>query len=366
MMDTVAKGWIIYRETAGFVKQEIYEVERPMETAPKWGYELQVVDPHDVELLATGGEFLGLFLNGERVPLPDFVIPRIGSGTTYFAMAVLRQLEGLGVYCLNGAEAVDSARDKLKHLQILSAANVPIPKTLLVKFPVDTDFVEREMGFPIVVKTVVGTQGSGVHLCKDRESLSDLVEFVEANNPIAQLVLQEFLEESKGIDLRLVVIGGRVVAGMQRTAKRGFKANVSQGGSAEEIDPSPSLRWLATEVARVLDLDMTGIDFLKCNKYGYRICEVNSAPGFEGLEKYCDIDIADYIFQFLNVVFRVPYEQRKQALDRSGKSAPETKVVPKKKTSSRRSTSAKSEGKKSTSKKAPAKKASSKKRSTSK
>jgi gamma-F420-2:alpha-L-glutamate ligase len=261
---------------------------------------------------------------------------------------------------------VDSARDKLKHLQILSAANVPIPKTLLVKFPVDTDFVEREMGFPIVVKTVVGTQGSGVHLCKDRESLSDLVEFVEANNPIAQLVLQEFLEESKGIDLRLVVIGGRVVAGMQRTAKRGFKANVSQGGSAEEIDPSPSLRWLATEVARVLDLDMTGIDFLKCNKYGYRICEVNSAPGFEGLEKYCDIDIADYIFQFLNVVFRVPYEQRKQALDRSGKSAPETKVVPKKKTSSRRSTSAKSEGKKSTSKKAPAKKASSKKRSTSK
>lgn len=365
-MDTIAKGWIIYRKTAGFVKQEIYEVERLMETAPKWGYELQVVDPHDVELLATGGEFLGLFLNGERVPLPDFVIPRIGSGTTYFAMAVLRQLEGLGVYCLNGAEAVDSARDKLKHLQILSAANVPIPKTLLVKFPVDIDFVEKEMGFPIVVKTVVGTQGSGVHLCKDRESLTDLVEFVEANNPIAQLVLQEFLAESKGIDLRLVVIGGRVVAGMQRIAKKGFKANVSQGGMAEEIDPSPSLRWLATEVARVLDLDMTGIDFLKCDKYGYRICEVNSSPGFEGLEKYCDIDIADYIFQFLNVVFRVPSAQRKKALDRSGKAAPETKVVPKKR-STRRASSAKAGGqksatKKSGSKKAPSKKTSSKKR----
>ena len=361
-MGTIAKGWILYRETAGFVKQEIYEVERLMETAPKWGYELQVVDPHDVELLATGGEFLGLFLNSERVPLPDFVIPRIGSGTTYFSMAVLRQLEGLGVYCLNGAEAVDSARDKLKHLQILSAANVPIPRTLLVKFPVDIDFVEKEMGFPIVVKTVVGTQGSGVHLCKDRDSLVDLVEFIEANNPIAQLVLQQFLAESKGIDLRLVVIGGRVVAGMQRIAKKGFKANVSQGGTAEEIDPSPSLRWLATEVARVLDLDMTGIDFLKCDKYGYRICEVNSAPGFEGLEKYCDIDIPDYIFQFLNVVFRVPSAQRKQALDRSGKAAPETTVVPKKKSASKKAPSKKTPSRKTSSRKASSKKASSKKR----
>jgi gamma-F420-2:alpha-L-glutamate ligase len=326
-VDKIARGWILYRETAGFVKQETYEVERLMETGPKWGYELQVVDPHDVELLATGGEFLGLFLDGERVPLPDFVIPRIGSGTTYFAMAVLRQLEGLGVYCLNGAEAVDAARDKLKHLQLLSAANVPIPKTLLVKFPVDVDFVEREMGFPIVVKTIVGTQGSGVHLCKDRDAMVDLVEFVEANNPKAQLVLQEFLEESKGIDLRLVVIGGRVVAGMQRTAAKGFKANVSQGGSAEEIDASPALRWLATEVARILDLDMTGIDFLRCNKYGYRICEVNSAPGFEGMERYCNIDVADQVFQFLNVIFRVPAERVAAILAKAGKSMPRTRAV---------------------------------------
>ncbi len=257
--------------------------------------------------------------------------------------------------------------------QLLSAANVPIPKTLLVKFPVDIDFVEREMGFPIVVKTVVGTQGSGVHLCKDRDELSDLVEFVEANNPIAQLVLQEFLEESKGIDIRLVVIGGRVVAGMQRIANRGFKANVSQGGTAQEIDPSPSLRWLATEVAKILDLDMTGIDFLKCNKYGYRICEVNSAPGFEGLEKYCDIDVADYIFQFLNVVFRVPAEKSEEMLAKSGKRVPRTTVVSKddpggrgaaagKKSASKKASSKKAPAKKAASKKAPARKAGSKKR----
>jgi gamma-F420-2:alpha-L-glutamate ligase len=325
--DRIARGWILYRQTAGFMKQETYEVERLMESGPKWGYELRVVDPHDVELLATGGEFLGLFLDGERVELPEFVIPRIGSGTTYFAMAVLRQLEGLGVYCLNGAEAVDAARDKLKHLQLLSAANVPIPKTLLVKFPVDVDFVEREMGFPIVVKTVVGTQGSGVHLCKDRDAMVDLVEFVEANNPKAQLVLQEYLEESKGIDLRLVVIGGRVVASMQRTAAKGFKANVSQGGTAEAIEPSPSLRWLATEVARILDLDMTGIDFLRCKRYGYRICEVNSAPGFEGMEKYCEIDVADQVFQFLNVVFRVPAERSAAILAKTGKTLPRTRAV---------------------------------------
>jgi gamma-F420-2:alpha-L-glutamate ligase len=361
-MKTIARGWILYRETAGFVKQEIYEVERLMETAAGWGYELEVIDPHDVELLATGSEFLGLFHKGKSVPLPDFVIPRIGSGTSYFAMAVLRQLEGLGVYCLNGAEAVDAARDKLKHLQILSAANVPIPKTLLVKFPVDVDFVEREMGFPIVVKTVVGTQGSGVHLCKDRDSLTDLVEFVEANNPIAQLVLQEFLEESKGIDIRLVVIGGRVVAGMQRIAKKGFKANVSQGGSAEQIDPSPALRWLATEVAQILDLDMTGIDFLKCNKYGYRICEVNSAPGFEGMETYCDVNVADQIFQFLNVVFRVPADKSQAFLAKTGKTLPRTTVVPRKKTAA---TASKSTAKKAAAKKAPAKKAAAKKKASS-
>jgi gamma-F420-2:alpha-L-glutamate ligase len=168
-MASVAQGWILYRPDPGLVKQESYEIDRLLETAPRYGYDVKVINPDDLSFLIGMGGDPDLYLEGELVdPLPQFVIPRMGSATSYFALAGLRHLEKLGVVCVNNANAVSLAQDKLYHLQKLSDAGLPVPKTMLVQFPVNIDLVEREIGFPTVVKTRVGTQGSGVHLCDDR------------------------------------------------------------------------------------------------------------------------------------------------------------------------------------------------------
>jgi len=313
-MAHVASGWILYRPDKSLVKQENYEIDRLVDTAPGHGYDVRVVDPADVQLLVNSEGEDGVFVQGKKVDLPDFVIPRMGSTTGYFAMAVLRQLEHLGVYCVNGADAVELAKDKLLHLQILASAGLPVPKTILVKFPIDADFVQREMGFPVVVKTLVGTQGSGVYLCDDREKLLDLLQFVEANNPAAQLVLQQFLAESRGRDVRVLSIGGHIVSAMERIAKSGFKSNYSQGGTAKPFETGPRNALSVAEVMRVLDMDMAGLDFLYDEEVGFRICEVNSSPGFEGLESTCEVDVPEFLYRYLDVKFRVSRKAKSRLL----------------------------------------------------
>ncbi len=313
-MKYAARGWILWRPDPSLVKQERYEIDRLLEAGPENGYKVELVNPDDVQLLVNSEGEDGLYVSGERVELPDFVIPRMGSTTSYFALAVLRQLEHLGVYCLNGAESVELAQDKLLHLQVLASAGLPVPKTILVKFPIDADFVEREMGLPVVVKTLVGTQGSGVYLCEDREKLVDLLQFVEANNPKAQLVLQQFLSESRGRDVRVVSVGGHIVAAMERIAKSGFKSNYSQGGEARPFEYGPRNELSVAEVMRVLDMDMAGLDFLYDEEVGFRICEVNSSPGFEGLEATCDVDVPAFIYQYLDVKFRISRKAKARLL----------------------------------------------------
>lgn len=313
-MKYAARGWILWRPDPSLVKQERYEIDRLLDAAPDNAYKVDLVNPDDVQLLVNSEKEDGIFVNGDRVELPDFVIPRMGSTTSYFAMAVLRELEHLGVYCLNGADSVELAQDKLLHLQVLASAGLPVPRTILVKFPVDADFVEREMGFPVVVKTLVGTQGSGVYLCEDRDKLVDLLQFVEANNPDAKLVLQQFLAESRGRDVRVLSIGGHVVAAMERIAKTGFKSNYSQGGEARPFDYGPKNELSVAEVMRVLDMDMAGLDFLYDEEVGFRICEVNSSPGFEGLEATCDVDVPSFVYQYLDVKFRISTKAKARLL----------------------------------------------------
>jgi gamma-F420-2:alpha-L-glutamate ligase len=315
-MAHVASGWILYRPEASLVKQESYEIDRLVEAAPQHGYDVRVVDPADVQLLVNSEGEDGVFVQGKKVELPDFVIPRMGSTTRDFAMPVLRQLQHLGVYCVNGPDAVELAKDKLLHLQILASAGLPVPKTILVKFPIDADFVEREMGFPVVVKTLVGTQGSGVYLCDDREKLLDLLQFVEANNPAAQLVLQQFLAESRGRDVRVLSIGGHIVSAMERIAKSGFKSNYSQGGTAKPFETGPRNALSVAEVMHVLDMDMAGLDFLYDEEVGFRICEVNSSPGFEGLESTCEVDVPEFLYRYLDVKFRVSRKAKSRLLGR--------------------------------------------------
>ena len=213
-------------------------------------------------------------------------------------------------------QAVELAQDKLFHLQVLAAAGLPVPKTILVQFPVDADFVEREMGFPVVVKTLVGTQGSGVYLCENRDNLVDMLQFVEANNPNAQLILQQFLSESRGRDVRVVSVGGHIVAAMERIAKSGFKSNYSQGGEAKPFEYGHRNELSVAEVMRVLDMDVAGLDFLYDEEVGFRICEVNSSPGFEGLESTCDVDVPAFIYEYLDVKFRISRKAKARLLAR--------------------------------------------------
>jgi gamma-F420-2:alpha-L-glutamate ligase len=225
----------------------------------------------------------------------------MGAGTTYFALALIRHLEKLGVYSFNSANAIDTVKDKLYQLQILAQSGMPIPKTMLAKFPLDLRVVEKHIGFPVVIKTLSGSQGSGVFLCETSQALDELMQMVENTNPNVNLIFQEFIKTSFGKDLRVVTVGGRVIGAMVRNSVDGsFKANYSRGGQIRKFEITPEIEWLVLEISRILDLDIAGIDLL-FDAEGFKICEVNSSPGFEGLELACEKNIAKEIIQFVKL-----------------------------------------------------------------
>jgi len=294
------KSWILYKDSAAALKPEAYEIKRLIETGAQKGHEIGVFKPEQFELLVTAQNDRSLLVDGNVVPLPDVLLPRMGAGTTYFALSVIRQFERLGVPTFNTSLSTETVRDKLFTHQLLSRANLPIPKTMLAKFPIDIGLVERALGFPIVVKTLSGTQGSGVFLCETRLHFEDLMELIRATQSNANLIFQEFISDSRGRDVRILVIGGRVVAAMERTSVNdNFKANFSLGGDVKPFKPNRDAEWLALESARLLGLDIAGIDLL-FDGDGFKICEANSSPGFEGIEKCCETDIASEILDFIS------------------------------------------------------------------
>ena len=295
------KGWIIYRDSAASLRPEAYEIHRLVKAGQKAGIELVVYAPEQFDLTVTREDERSILLDGEYVGLPDFIIPRMGAGTTYFTLAIIRHLERLGVYSVNSSTSIDTVKDKLFAQQILAENNLPTPKTMLVKFPVDVSRVEKILGFPVVVKTLSGSQGSGVFLSKGKTEFHDLMQLIEATNKTANIILQEFIKDSHGRDLRVFTIGGRAVACFERRAEGdAFKANFSAGGSVVEHEITPEIEWLATQTSNVLNLDVAGIDLL-FNGDHYLICEANSSPGFEGLETCLDRNMADEIMHFLQI-----------------------------------------------------------------
>jgi len=294
-------GWIIYRKNKAEVTPEAYEINRFLDIAEQENIDIRVLKPEQFDLIVTREDRKSILINGEPTPLPDFVIPRMGAGTTYFALAVIRHLERLGVNCFNSSSAIDTVKDKLFTQQILAENNLPVPKTMLVKFPFSLQLVAKQLGFPVIVKTLSGTQGKGVFLSHNEEQFSDLIQLVEATNPLTNLILQEFVESSCGRDIRVFTIGGRAIAAMERTAgESDFKANYSAGGQVRRIEITPEIEWMSSEASRVLGLDFAGVDLL-CDRQHYKICEVNSAPGFEGLETCCDVDVPRAIYHFLKI-----------------------------------------------------------------
>ena len=254
-----------------------------------------------------------VMIDSRAVQLPDFVMTRISGDINYFTLAVIRHLERLGVPCFNGSEAMEAVKDKMHSQQMLAEYNLPVPKTMLAKFPVDLDMVEQKIGFPVVVKTLVGTHGSGVFLCETRDKFNDLMMLVNETSSDVHMIFQEFIAASHGRDLRVFVIDGDVVAAMKRQSKDGsFKANFSRGGEVEAYPITPEIKQLAVESARALNLDIAGIDILFDNN-GYQICEANGAPDFRGLESCCDVSIADRILE--SIVNRVVTFHARDVID---------------------------------------------------
>ena len=185
--------------------------------------------------------------------------------------------------------------------QILAQAGLPIPKTLLTRFSCKAELVEKQVGFPCVLKVVTGSHGAGVYLCENAKQFEDLSELISSLDSKTSMIIQEYISHSEGRDLRVIVIGGRVVGAMQRTSTDGsFKANISRGGQGEAYDVDDEMEMLAIQVAKVLDLDIAGVDLL-FHPDGYRICEANSAPGFKGFEKALDINIPRKVFDYVKL-----------------------------------------------------------------
>ncbi|MEC8327825.1 MAG: RimK family alpha-L-glutamate ligase [Pseudomonadota bacterium] len=295
------RGWIIYKHNDLLLRQEAYEVNRLLEVAKEENIELQVFSPDQFDLTVTRDDEKSILIDGKRQELPDFVMPRMGAGTTYFTLAVIRHLERLGVYCVNSSHSIETVKDKLFAQQILAEKNLPTPDTMLVKFPVNVALVEKQIGFPVVVKTLSGSQGSGVFLSKSPGEFDDLMQLIEATSPKANIILQQFVKASHGRDLRVFTIGGRAIACMERNSNgENFKANVSLGGVGKLYPITPEIEWLATQTANVLGLDVAGIDLLFDQEH-FKICEANSSPGFEGLENAVDIDVPREIFHFIRI-----------------------------------------------------------------
>lgn len=296
---THVRGWLFFNNPVSEHVPEAHEITRFVEAGKKRGVTLDVLRPRDFELIVATESGWRAEYAGGKLPRPDFIIPRTGSETSYFTLAVLRQFERMGVAMVNGPEAVEACADKLQTLQLLSASGLPIPRTILAKFPVDVDVIERELGFPVVVKTLRSTRGAGVVLCQDREQFDSLASLLGDANPSADFIFQKYIRSSHGRDVRLFVIGGEVAAAMERRSRNGgFKSNISLGGVGASIEPAREMVDLALRATRALRLDIAGVDILY-DEQGYRICEANSSPGFEGLEKVCRVSVPDKVLDFV-------------------------------------------------------------------
>ena len=288
-------GWILHKKEMG----EVYETDILVEEFEKQGIKVRVVNPQDVDIFVDRDDRKSILVGGKTRALPDFVLPRTGSGTTYFIKAIIRHLERLGVILINGSSSIDAVKDKLYTQQVLGESNLPVPKTLLVKHPIDVNLVETNIQYPMIIKTLSGSYGAGVFLVENRKQLKQLLKMAEITKPSYNIIIQEFIEDSFGKDLRVLVVNGKVVGCMMRQSTDDyFRANITRGGEGIPYQIDEQIEWLGGECSRLLNLDIAGVDLL-FNKDGYSICEVNSSPGFEGMDKYCKTNIAEEIVNYV-------------------------------------------------------------------
>lgn len=276
---------------------ELYSHKRLKEAAEERGHELDIINTLRC-YMNIASRRPEIYYNGERLPKYDAVIPRIGASVTFYGMAVLRQFEMQGVYPLNESVAIGRSRDKLRSMQLLARDGVGLPVTTFAHDPKQTEEVLAVAGeAPLVIKLLEGTQGLGVVLADTNRSAKSVVEAFRASG--TNILIQEFIKEAGGTDIRAIVIGGKVIAAMKRTGAEGeFRSNLHRGGSAQLVKLSPEERSTAVRAAKSMGLNACGVDMLRAN-HGAVVMEVNSSPGLEGVEKATGLDVAGKVIEFL-------------------------------------------------------------------
>jgi len=287
--------WLILQKRSSGTN---YENSRLLEASQELGLEAEIVLHPTVDIIVAKEGRRSIRVKNKIVDIPDIMIPRTGSGTGYFGFAILRHLERLGVKTVNSSIAIENTKDKLYAHQIFAEQNIATPKTMLVKHPINATLVDKEIGWPAVVKIMAGSYGKGVYQVTSKERFSDFMDFAHGIKSDEAIIVQEYIDTAPGQDLRVFVVGDKVLGAIKRSSSDGsFKANISRGGKAEIYPMTDEIADIALRVTRSLELEVAGVDLL-FGKDGFLVCEANSAPGFKGFEQATGIDVAKEIIKY--------------------------------------------------------------------
>ncbi len=276
---------------------KLYSTKRLKQAGEARGHKVEVIDHMKCVLFIEKQNPVVLY-QGKKLDYFDAIIPRIGASVTFYGAAVVRQFEMMKVFTAVESQALIRSRDKLRSLQILSRAGLGLPKTIFMDYSRDTEgIIEAVGGAPVVIKLLEGTQGLGVVLAENKKAAQSVIEAFHGLH--ARIIVQEFIKEAKGADLRAFIVEGEVVGAMRRQAKKGeFRSNLHRGGTATVIKLTRAEKSAAITAAKKMGLGVAGVDMLS-SKRGPLILEVNSSPGLEGIEGATKVDIATKIIRYL-------------------------------------------------------------------
>jgi ribosomal protein S6--L-glutamate ligase len=275
----------------------LYSTRRLKEAGELRGHEVDIIDTLHCYMDITSSH-PNVRYHGEQLPVYDAVIPRIGASVTFYGTAVVRQFEMMGTFAVNESVAISRSRDKLRSMQLLSRKGIGLPRTGFANKPDNIkDLIKNVGGAPLVVKLLEGTQGIGVVLAETNKAAESIIEAFMGLK--ANILVQEFIKEAGGADIRCLVVGDKVVAAMKRQGAEGeFRSNLHRGGTAEIVRLSPVERATAVNAAKAMGLNVCGVDILRSNN-GPVVMEVNSSPGLEGIESATGKDVASIVFDFI-------------------------------------------------------------------
>ncbi len=271
----------------------LYSTSRIVLAARSRGHDVTVADPLEFHIVVSKGR-PDMFLGGQSIPPVDLVLPRIGASITNYGLAVVRQFDMMGIPVLNSAVAIARSRDKLRAMQLLTRKNIDVPRTVCARTPDSVDYALSFIGgAPAIVKLQQGTQGIGTMIAETPQAVTSLLETLWAMGQ--DIILQEYIAESRGRDYRAIVVGGRVIAAMRRQAKKGeFRSNLHRGGLAVGVALPKRYERAAIGAVKVMGLEVAGVDMLE-GRDGPKILEINSSPGLEGIERASGVDVAGAI-----------------------------------------------------------------------